>query len=661
MNPMLPGIILTQQHRFLGMISRRRFLERMSSPYGLDLFLKRPLSILYKLLTVDVLIFKGDTRIVEAAHRSLQRSGKLLHEPVVVEIEPEVYRLLDVHQLLLAQSEIHELASRLLEERTASLAESQRTLEKSNKELREALRKLETTQVELQRAKENAESASRSKSEFLANMSHELRTPLNSIIGFAQILSSDTSFQPEQQQRLSIINRSGEHLLSLINNILDMSKIEAGKITLNEKDFDLHALLQDVQKMFCLKTQSKNIQLSLESTAQLPQYIYSDEGRLRQILINLIDNAVKFTEQGGVTLRAKIDRDRNNNQPKHQFLKLEVEDTGPGIAPEELNKLFVPFEQTTAGRKIRQGTGLGLSISRRFIELMGGEISAKSTVGVGTCFQSCIPIRLSSSEAFSVKLGGGRVVGLAPGQPNYRILVVDDEADNRLLLLDLLLSKGFSVQQASNGREAVEIWQTWHPHFIWMDLRMPEMDGYEATQTIRQRESTLDPKEPLQQLQIDRAVTGISSSVLEMSKEGSPTQIIALTASVFEEKPEFILASGFDDYMVKPFQEEALWETMSQHLGVEFIYQQAADSPQKLQETVCFPAEATSADLAANLKEMPSQWLAELRQASSHLSGKKVMQLIQKMPPEKAAIATKLQALAESYQFDEIVELLNFS
>ncbi|NES74437.1 MULTISPECIES: ATP-binding protein [unclassified Okeania] len=599
----LPGVMITDDDKIIGMISRMKFFELLSRPYGLEVFLNRPIEVLWEImakseknLDTEVLITRylllsADCSIYKATELALKRPSSFIYEPIVIAWPNGKWRLIDIQILLLAQSRLFDLA------------------------------------------KQAAENANKAKSEFLANMSHELRTPLNSVIGFTQILCQDTSFKPEQQERLRIINRSGEHLLSLINNILEMSKIEAGQTTLQETDFDLHAVLQDLQNMFCLKVQKKGIQFVLDPDSDLPQYISADEGKLRQVLINLIGNGVKFTDKGGVILRAKVEKVSENNQD--QLLQLEVEDTGPGIAAEELHKLFVPFEQTTAGHQIKKGTGLGLAITQKFINLMGGEITTTSTVGVGTCFQLSIPIRVSKNQYFPETAERGKVIGLALEQREYRILVVDDQPDNRLLMLDLLGSKGFSIQEASNGREATDIWKVWHPDLIWMDLHMPEMDGYEATKKIREWESQLEPS----------AVT---------------TKIIALTASVFGER-ELVLASGFDDYLMKPFKEEVIWQKMKEYLGVELIYQELAEgNGQKLEKTICCQEQeqVNSEDLPVILKDMSSEWLAELHQASSQLRGKKVMQLIKDIPPEKAVLATQLQTFADNYQFDRIVQLL---
>ncbi|MGD1704629.1 ATP-binding protein [Dapis sp. BLCC M229] len=599
----LPGVMITADNKIIGMISRMKFFEWLSRPYGLEVFLNRPIEVLWEImakseknldteiLITRYLLLSADCNIYKATELALKRPSSFIYEPIVIAWPNGRWRLLDIQILLLAQSQLFDLA------------------------------------------KQAAENANKAKSEFLANMSHELRTPLNSVIGFAQILCQDTSFKPEHQERLRIINRSGEHLLSLINNILEMSKIEAGQTTVNETDFDLHAVLQDLQDMFCLKVQKKGIQFVLEPDSDLPQYISADEGKLRQVLINLIGNGVKFTDKGGVILRAKVEKAPENRE--YQLLQLEVEDTGPGIAPEELDKLFVAFEQTTAGHQIKKGTGLGLAITQKFINLMGGEITTTSTVGVGTCFQLSIPIRLSSTQAFPGKAERGKVIGLAPEQPEYRILVVDDQPDNRLLILDLLVSKGFLVEQANNGREAIDISKAWRPDLIWMDLQMPEMDGYEATKQIREWES-----------QLESPAIG--------------TKIIALTASVFGEQ-ELVLASGFDDYIVKPFREQVIWQKIKEYLGVELIYQESEGNGQKLEKTICCQdqKQVNSEDLSVILKDMSSEWLTELYQASSQLRGKKVMQLIKDIPPEKAVLAAQLQSFADNYQFDRIVQLLS--
>ncbi|MDJ0702353.1 MAG: ATP-binding protein [Leptolyngbyaceae cyanobacterium MO_188.B28] len=595
------------------------------------------------------------TRRLQVYEHEITLNGRHCHEEVRIMVlrDNEVLIMVrDISARKQAEKAL-EKANQALEqkvaERTASLAES-------NRELQKTLQMLETAQVELQRAKEKAESANRAKSEFLANMSHELRTPLNSIIGFAQVLSRDSLSKSEQQQRLGIINRNGEHLLSLINSILDISKIEVGRIGLNERPFDLHKLLQDVQEMFYLKVQSKRIQFSLEPTFDLAQYVYADEGKLRQILINLIGNAVKFTEKGRVSLRANIQRDGLGSQ---HYLQVEVEDTGPGIVPAEHNRAFVPFEQTTTGRKLKQGTGLGLSISAKLVELMGGNLTIKRTVEVGACFQFSIPIGLVASEAMSDKRVSDRVIGLAPGQPDYRILVVDDELDNRLLLLDLLVAMGFSAQSASTGREAIDIWQSWRPHLILMDLRMSEMDGYEATRRIRAGDGEAGGENVETQHVASRGEREENPIQNLKSKIQNPI-IIALTAHAFKENQDRILTSGFDDYVSKPFQEKMIWEKMSQHLGVEFISQPLIDGEgQRLQKSIYCEAQASSTVGAISLKDMPTQWRMALYEAATRLKRKKVTQLIQDMPPEQAEIAAKLQTLAENYQFDQIVRLLD--
>ncbi len=479
------------------------------------------------------------------------------------------------------------------------------------------------TEEALLMAKKAADTANQAKSSFIANMSHELRTPLNAIIGFAQILSRDTALSPSHQQSLDIINRSGEHLLSLINSILEMSKIEAGQIALNETHFDLHYLLQELHKMFLLKTQTQSLQLIFNLAPDVPQYIVADEHKLRQILINLLGNAFKFTQQGSVMLEVKSQK----LQANAYTLLFEIKDTGAGIATDELEKLFVAFEQTETGRKSQQGTGLGLSISRKFVQLMGGDIAVSSTVGGGSCFTFDIQVRLSSATEIALPQLKQKVVGLAANQTKYRILVVEDRPDSRLLLVTLLSSIGLQVKEASNGTEALALWETWQPHLIWMDMRMPVMDGFEATRAIRDKET---------------------------KSSQNRTVIIALTASAFEEEKSLTLAAGCDDFVRKPFRESLIWEKMAQYLSVEYCYDRdeiAAPNPSTV------TVQAQSVLKAEALDVMSIEWVRQLHDMARQLNRKQVFRLIEQIPAEHSILAQQLQQLAKNYRFDSIAEL----
>jgi signal transduction histidine kinase len=309
---------------------------------------------------------------------------------------------------------------------------------------------LEQRTVQLAAATAAAEQANRSKSVFLANMSHELRTPLNAILGFTQIMERDKTLSRKQLEHVNIISRSGEHLLGLINDVLEMSKIEAGRITLQETPFDLPRLLQTVDEMLRARAEDKNLQLLLEF-GELPEYVRGDESKLRQVLINLLGNAIKFTQDGGVVLRAM----HENGQ-----LIVEVEDTGRGIPEKDLDAIFQPFVQSHQTNATTDGTGLGLSISRQFIQLMNGDISVKSQVGVGTVFRFTVNLPVVDSTEARQALIKRRAIGIKPDtHGEYRILVVDDRLENRQLMLDWMRAVGFGVREASNGQEAIEVWQ----------------------------------------------------------------------------------------------------------------------------------------------------------------------------------------------------------
>ncbi|MEH1918355.1 PAS domain S-box protein [Nostoc sp.] len=500
-------------------------------------------------------------------------------------------------------------------------------------------------------AKEAAETANRAKSAFLANMSHELRTPLNAILGFSQLMERDTSLNSNQRESLATINRSGEHLLNLINDVLEMSKIEAGQIIFNPEDFDLYLLLQTLQEMFQVRTQAKQLFLKFEMAANLPRYIQTDEGKLRQVLINLLGNAVKFTQAGGVTLRVSLGTEGAEEQgskgvkkeqgemnqcpmphaqcPMPQSLHFEIQDTGRGIAAEEMNNLFQPFVQTTSGIQTKEGTGLGLTISRQFVRLLGGDIHLKSQIGQGSTFSFDIQVNLAAALKAAPKLNKGRVLKLAANQPAYRILVVDDRKENRDLIVQLLGSIGFEIEAATNGQEAIAIWQTWQPHLIWMDMRMPIMNGYDATKEIRDREKN--------------------------TTTNFRTVIIALTASAFEEQQASILAAGCDDLVRKPFREQVIFEKIAEYLQVRYIC--AEESSEDAIDKNLENTQSSILDLRSAITIMPAQWLIELNQAAVEVDAERILQLIEQIPQTHSALAEKLANLVRNFCFDEIIDL----
>lgn len=460
------------------------------------------------------------------------------------------------------------------------------------------------------------EAAHQAKSTFLANMSHEIRTPLNAIIGFTQLLGRDQQLNPQQREQIHTIARSGEHLLTLINDILDFSKIEANQMTLNLSEVNLTDLITDVERMFYQRAQAKALQLMVEHSTHVPQCIYTDEAKLRQVLINLVGNAIKFTEHGHVSLR--VWAEPPSDTPSTWRLSLAVEDTGSGISEEDQSHIFDAFQQSRhhyhAG-----GTGLGLSISRALIELMGGQLSVSSQLGQGSCFRCDFPVEEAETRSDSRTEASEAIIGLPPRSPPWRILVVDDRKDNRDLLRDLLQPLGFEVIEASNGQEAVSAFAEHPTDAVLMDIRMPVMDGFEATQQIRATEA------------------------------GRTVPIIAVTASVCADDQQRMLGSGVDHYLRKPLQLNELLAALGQTLKLDYCY---ADAPDSLPST---PLTATT--LAA--LGLPPELMTALRQALSAGDMHQFATLLTQVADTDETVAHQLGQLAHDYDYAKLSELLD--
>lgn len=560
----------------------------------------------------------------------------------------------------------------------------------------------------IEQERQKADVASQAKSVFLANMSHELRTPLNAILGFAQIMQYEIPRGHQHHDYLNIINNSGEHLLTLINDVLEISKVESGKFTLKPVAFELDQLLAMVQGLLQTKAQQKGLVLSLTRSPEIPNYLFADEAKLRQILINLLGNGVKFTEAGSVRLtitgapiaceqRLAADHASNNQGVSNPLnphvtqlqpwqLTFEVADTGPGIASEDFDLLFEAFSQTALGQTVQEGTGLGLTISRRFVQLMGGDLTVKSQLGAGATFQFEIQVEqqalATSVLPDALVVPKQEIIGLASSQPIPRILVVEDQDKTRLLLQDLLTAVGFKARVVCNGQTAIEIWQTWQPDLILMNIQMPGINGYEAVNQIRALErSQLQPstkpslsekslasrsltsraprsRAPASEHQLSQSLNGCPVSAVQVPQSALSeqpvtkpvTKIVALTANAFDGQRQEILSSGYDDFVNKPINRNALLDLIGRHLNLQFVYGDV---------------EAVSASMQANLLSqgvtaMPVPWLKQLHQASLQGDDGAVLSLVRQISLDEPAHSVMISALtqwAESYKFENILIL----
>ena len=459
----------------------------------------------------------------------------------------------------------------------------------------------------LRAERERAEAASRAKSDFLANMSHELRTPLNAVLGFVQLMERRPGRDHADREHLGIISRSGEHLLGLINEVLSLSKIEAGLAKRTDAPFNLARLLRGLGELFQARAKSKGLIVRIEVDESANVTVSGDEGKLRQIVMNLVGNAVKFTDDGHVVLRASWSEGR---------AVIEVEDTGPGIDESELNEVFEAFAQTESGRRANEGTGLGLAISRALARIHGGDVTISSRAGEGTTVRVEVELPSASDAPVRARIRtSGRVIGLAPAQTPPHVLVVDDSPENRLLLAELMRAAGCRVTEAVNGEEAIALWRKEPADLIFMDLRMEGMSGFEAMRGIRAEQSDRVPR------------------------------IVVLSASAFDHERTEALAQGADAFLAKPFHENAVFAQLELLLGTKFVRGEGDVKHVTGDERILSPH---------NLMSLPADLRQRIVVAAAGGETNALATLAEEAATHNGAIGAELAALAKAYRFDEI-------
>ncbi len=472
---------------------------------------------------------------------------------------------------------------------------------------------------------EAAQAANRTKSSFLANMSHEIRTPMNAILGYAQLMRRDKTLTSDQKDYLKRINNSGEHLLDLINDILEMSKIEAGASDLTPKVCDFHALLCDVEAMFKIRTDAKGLEFELKRHDDVPRYLFVDEGKVRQVLINLLSNATKFTESGGITITVKSflpDGDQaENNEDSQNILLVEVDDTGCGIKSEDIDRIFEPFRQGDGQNGLNTGTGLGLPISREYARMMSGDLTATSRVGTGSLFRFKLIAEMAQEYQMENPEFQRQVLRLDSDENAPRVLVVDDREMNRDVLVRMLSAVGFIIHEATDGQGAIDALHSWRPDLIFMDMMMPVLDGRKATRRIKSM------------------------------PEGKETPIIMVSASAMEEDRLEALASGADGFIRKPYREQEILQEIGRHLPIKYIYE---DDPENREAN---PQGDKTVDTEA-VKRLPKKLKTELFEAVRAGDFERLEELIGQVAIQEKSLADDLHRLAKAYEYVELYNLL---